>query len=117
MENTYYYSHLARHLSHFCHVMQGFDRTTPTPLLFTKCRNHFFLDIRLADENKEHEEASEKVEAVNDSEEDLNIARIFFTGGVAVIAMDEIMEKREGPENAKDWEEFAVENLEKKLVN
>ena len=63
---------------------------------------HFDQDILLAHKYDEHEEASEKVEAVNDSEEDLNVARIFFTGGVAVIAMDEIVEKREGPENAKN---------------
>ena len=114
MENTYYYSHLARHLSHFCHLMQGFDRTTPTPLLFAKCRNHFFLDIRLADKNKEHEETSEEVEAVDDPEEDLEVGGV-VAEAPGVVGVEDVVDGGENPEEAEDEEELGVENLRRHI--
>ena len=63
---------------------------------------HLSQDIPLADKYQEHEEASEKVEAVNDSEEDLKIAGLVFTGNAIVVAMDKIVEAGEGPGDAQN---------------
>ena len=63
---------------------------------------HLSQDIPLADKYQKHEEASEKVEAVNDSEEDLKIVRLVFTRNAIMVAMDEIVEAGESPEDAED---------------
>ena len=43
-------------------------------------------------------------------EEDFQMGGILLTG-VAVITMDHIVEEGEGPEDAKDEEEFTIQNL------
>ena len=85
--------HLTNHLilpfSHLDHLLQ-----------------HWFL----AHKDQEQEESSEYVEAVNDPEEDLKEGVVVFTR-VAVVTVDEIVEEGEGPEDAKDGEEFTIQDL------
>ena len=90
--------------------MQGFDRTTSTPLLFTKCRDHLFLHICLADENYEHEEASEEVEAVDDPEEDLEVGGV-VAEAPGVAGVEDVVDGGEDPQEAKDEEQLGVQNL------
>ena len=104
-------------MRYFCHFHYLSVRLIFCPQI--ERYSHFGQDILLADKNQKHEEASEKVEAINDSEENLKIAKVIFTGDVTVVAMNEIVETGEGPEDAKDGEEFAEEDLEqiRKFVN
>ena len=66
--------------------------------------------------NHKHKEASEEVEAVNNSKEDLEVAGVLTAGNVPVVAMEEVMEKGEGPEDAKYCEQLAEENLEMEKI-
>ena len=73
---------------------------------------YFVQNILLANKDQEDEEASEKVAAVNNSEEDLKAAWVLITGSIPVVTMEEIMETREGPEDAENREQLAEEDLE-----
>ena len=73
----------------------------------------FSQNILLAHKYHKHEEASENVEAVNNSEEDLKVAGVLTAGNVPVVAMEEVMETGEGPEDAEYGEQLAEENLER----
>ena len=76
----------------------------------------FSQNILLAHKYHKHEEASENVEAVNNSEEDLKVAGVLTAGNIPVVAMEEVMEKGEGPEDAKYCEQLAEENLEMEKI-
>ena len=74
--------------------------------------SHFSPDSLLADKYQEHQESSQKVQTINHSKEHLKIAGEVFAGGLAVITMDEIVEEGEGPEDTKDEEQLAIQDLE-----
>ena len=97
-------------MGYFCHF-QALCCFCLSASLEVERSSHFSQDILLADKYKEHEEASEKVETIHDPEEDLNIFRAIFTRYLAMVAVDDVMETGEGPENAKDGEKFAEEYL------
>ena len=63
--------------------------------------------------NHKHKEASEEVEAVNNSKEDLMVAGVVTAGNVPVVAVEEVMETGEGPKDAEYGEQLAEENLER----
>ena len=73
---------------------------------------YFVQNILLANKDQEDEEASEKVEAINNSEEDLKVDWVIITRSVTVVTMEEIMETREGPEDAENREQLAEEYLQ-----
>ena len=54
--------------------------------------SYFVQNILLTNKYQEDEKASEKFEAVNDSEEDLKIARLVFTRKAIMVAMDDIVD-------------------------
>ena len=94
---------------YFCHLhVLSLSLTLSPP---AKELPNLSLNILLADKYQEHEEASEKVEAVNDSEEDLKIAIMVFTGNAIMVSMDEIVEAGEDPGDAQNGEQFAVQTL------
>ena len=68
-------------------------------------------DIPLADENDEHEEASQHVAAVDNSEEDLN--RLDILTRFSIVVVDDEMDTLNAPKNAKDQEKLEEENLNK----
>ena len=74
--------------------------------------SYFVQNIFLENKYQEDEEASEKVEAINNSEEDLKVAWVIITRSVPVVTMEEIMETREGPEDSENREQLAEEDLE-----
>ena len=59
-----------------------------------------FLNMFFLHTNHKHKEASEEVEAVNNSKEDLMVAGVVTAGNVPVVAVEEVMETGEGPEDA-----------------
>ena len=66
-------------------------------------------DISLADENDEHEEASQHVAAVDDSEEYVNRLE-GFTGSTIVVVDDE-MDTFNCPKDAKNKEQLQIQDL------
>ena len=73
---------------------------------------NFDPDTFLADENEEHEETSQNVAAINDSEEELNS---FDTlAGLTIVSVDDEVDALNAPKNTKDQEQFCVENLQYK---
>ena len=74
---------------------------------------HLCQHSPLADKDTEDEEASEKVETVDDSEEYFNAVCLDFTIAAIMAAVDEIMKAGECPENTKERKEFAIQNLQK----
>ena len=73
--------------------------------------SHLNKDIPLTNENTKNEEASKKVEAVNDSEEDFTVTCIVLTSHAIMVAMEEIVKAGESPQDAEDEKEFPIENL------
>ena len=76
--------------------------------------SYFVQNILLTNKYQEDEEASEEVEAVNNCEEDLKAAWVLITRSVPVVTMEEVMKTREGPEDPKNREQLADEDLEPK---
>ena len=66
-------------------------------------------DALLADEDEEHEEASQHIAAINEFEEHLK--ELDTKTGFSIVFVDDEMEIFCAPQNAKDKEEFKVENL------
>ena len=71
----------------------------------------FGPDVPLADEDEEHEEASQHVAAVDNSEEDLN--RLDILTRFSIVVVDDEMETLNAPKNAKDQEKLEEKNLNK----
>ena len=67
-------------------------------------------DALLADEDDEDEEASQHIAAINDFKE--HIKEFDTMTGCSIVVVDDKMETFCEPQNAKDKEEFQVENLE-----
>ena len=61
---------------------------------------HFSPDTSLADENEEHEESSQNIAAVNDSEEELNYCDTL--AGFTIVSVDDEMDAFNAPQNTKD---------------
>ena len=73
---------------------------------------NFDPDTFLADENEEHEETSQNVAAINDSEEELNSCDTL--AWLTIVSVEDEMDALNAPKNTKNQEEFCVENLEYK---
>ena len=76
---------------------------------------YFDPDTFLTDENEEHEETSQNVAAINDSEEELNYCGTLT--GLTIVSVDDEMDALNAPKNTKDQEEFCVENLQFKYFS
>ena len=70
----------------------------------------FSPDGLLADEDKEHKEASQHIAAINNSEEHLK--NFDTTTGFSIVVVDDKMDTFYAPRDTKNQKEFKVENLE-----
>ena len=66
-------------------------------------------DALLANEDEEHEEASQHIAAINEFEE--NLKELDTMTGFSIVVVDDEMEIFCAPQNSKDQEEFKVEDL------
>ena len=72
-------------------------------------------DALLADEGEEHEEASQHIAAINNSEEHLK--EFDTTAGSSKVVVDDKMETFYAPRDTKNQEEFKVKNLKIFRIN
>ena len=72
--------------------------------------------ILLTHEYHKHKEPTQEVEAVGDSEEDLELGEGLVTGHAPMVAVEKIVEAREDPKDAKNGEQFTKENLNKNII-
>ena len=102
-------------LWYFCHL-NGVPGAQHWSCLHPQGHPRLSQHILLAHEDHEHEEPTEKVEAIGDPEEDLDLGGGLATGHVPVVAMEKIVEAREDPEDAKNRKQFAEEHLKKNNI-
>lgn len=75
-----------------------------------KSNFHFTNHICFADENYEHEEAPEEVEAVDDPEEDLEVAGV-VAEAPGVVAVEDVVGHGEHPQEAQHQKQLGVQHL------